>query len=245
MAKNPLAHLASLGEDVLGKASQNPTARARRAGRDAAEGPRRRSLEARARARADGEARWRSSRSGSRSSRAASRLRRARRRRRRSPTAPPPSRRTSHASKSRVPGTSLGHVRSGGTRTRRAPGTTSKTAGVVPDLLALELDRQLLGRVDLDARRCARPPPSGARRACPCRSSARSSGSRPCRRRRSGRRRTAPSSGGASGRELHPAAVPDAVRDDHVVHPPAPLAAVEAAPSPRCSPTRRRRASSA
>ena len=26
MAKNPLSHLASLGEDVLGKASQNPTA---------------------------------------------------------------------------------------------------------------------------------------------------------------------------------------------------------------------------
>ena len=35
-----------------------------------------------------------------------------------------------------------------GTRTRRAPGTISKRAGVVPDLLALELDRQLLGRVD-------------------------------------------------------------------------------------------------
>ena len=48
--------LASLGEEVLGKASQNPTALAVPPGRDAAEGPRRRPLEARPRARADGEA---------------------------------------------------------------------------------------------------------------------------------------------------------------------------------------------
>ena len=52
--------------------------------------------------------------------------------------------------------------------------------------------------------RCARPRPSGARRACPCRSSAPSSGSRACRRRRSARRRTAPSSGCASGASFIP-----------------------------------------
>ena len=48
--------------------------------------------------------------------------------------------------------------------------------------------------------------------------------------------------GARVGGELHPAAVPAAVREDHVVHPPAALAAVEADRRPRCSSRRRTRA---
>ena len=45
------------------------------------------------------------------------------------------------------------HVRTSRTRARAsAPGTTSKIGGRRPDLLALDLDRQVLARVDLDAR---------------------------------------------------------------------------------------------
>ena len=56
MNRNPLSQLASIGEEVLDKASQNPTAARVIQGADAGQRPGRRPRQARARARADGAA---------------------------------------------------------------------------------------------------------------------------------------------------------------------------------------------
>ena len=93
-------------------------------------------------------------------------------------------------------------------------------------LLAVELDRERLVRVDADALRRGGAPPSGEGGACPGRSSAAS-------RTRSAfvtspisRTSKRPSSGSASGVMLHSAPQVPAVGDDHLVHRPA-----------RCSPS--------
>ena len=59
-----VSQLSSVGEDALGKASKNPAATVLQ-GANAAQGPGRRSLEARARPRGDGERRSTTSRSAS------------------------------------------------------------------------------------------------------------------------------------------------------------------------------------
>ena len=115
------------------KASQNPTAARVLQGAMQMQGPRRRPVEARPRPRADGEA-PRAAREAAREARV-QRSGRARRRRRRS-----------RAEEDRYAEASQGRG------TRSAPGTSSNVGGRRADLLALDLDRQVLGRVDLDAR---------------------------------------------------------------------------------------------
>ena len=143
MTKNPLAQLASLGEDVLGKASQNPTAARIVQGatqlRDRVDdlSKRVRGLEAMEKRVAQLEKRV------AKLEDAAKRRRAARRSRARKP-------RSSSTSATE-------DARDRLARDAHAQGARHdlEDGGRRPDLLALDLDRQALGRVDLDARRCA------------------------------------------------------------------------------------------
>ena len=204
MPRNPLSQLASLGEDVLDKASKNPTASRVLHGamqlKDRVDdlSKRVRGLEQMEKRLAQVEKRL-AKLEGKPARKPA---RRADDRRAEEVRRPAPLGAAAH----------LGHADA-----QRA-GHDLEARRRRPDLLAVELDRQRLGRVDVDACAAHAPRPSDARRAGPCRASATSSRSRACATSPISTTSNRPSSGERVRRELHPAAVPEAVRDDHVVH---------------------------
>ena len=157
MTRISLTQLASLSEDVLEKASQNPTTARLVQGATQAKDrvddltKRVRGLEAMEKRIAELEERAREARGREEALRPQGGP---------EPDAPPPASSERHANPQR-PRHDLE------CRRRR------------PDLLALELDRQPLVRIDLHVRACGHLHLRVRGRACPCRSSARSSGSRP------------------------------------------------------------------